>query len=99
MRTEQIINEAKGFNKEKMAYLHAEMYDQKRGTAIVAGDESAIVISIYNLIEAFAQTREEDATFRDVAREIRKVLKALRKLFRLTVKRKEFLFDKQEIEE
>lgn len=99
MRTEEIINEAKGFNKDKMAYLHAEMYDVKRGTAIVAGDESAIVISIYNLIEAFAQTRYEDATFDEICKEIKTVLKALRKLFRLTVRKKEFLFEKREIEE
>lgn len=82
-----------------MAYLHAEMYDVKRGTAIVAGDESAIVISIYNLIEAFAQTRYEDATFDEICKEIKTVFKALRKLFRLTVKKKEFLFEKREIEE
>lgn len=99
MRTEEIINEAKGFNKDKMAYLHAEMYDVKRGPAIVAGDESAIVISIYNLIEAFAQTRYADATFAEVCKEIKTVLKALRKLFRLTVRKKEFLFEKREIEE
>lgn len=99
MRTEEILNEAKGFNKDKMAYVHAEMYDLKRGTAVVAGDESAIVITIYNIIEAFAQTRFEDVSFTDLCREIRKCLKALRKLYRLTVKMGEPMFSKEEIEE
>ena len=98
MRTEEILNEAKGFNKDKMAYVHAEMYDLKRGTAVVAGDEAAIVITIYNIIEAFAQTRYEDISFHEMSREIRKCLKALRKLHRLTVKLGEPMFSKEEID-
>ena len=99
MRTEEILNEAKGFNQEKMAYIHAELYQGGRGTVVVSGDETAIVISIYNLIEAFAQNRYEDPTFAEIRKEVRKVFKALRKLYRLTKSRGECMFDKSEMEE
>lgn len=92
MRTEELINEAKGFNRDKSAYIHVELFDGQRGAAIVAGDETAVVLAIYNAMEAFAQTRSTD--FRGMLKEMRKVFKAIKRLYRLTVTLKTPMFAK-----
>ena len=100
MRTEEIIKEAKGFSREQSAYIHAEMLDGRRGTVIVCGDNVGIVVTLYEIIEAFAETNlPENASFRDLGKEIRKCFKALKKLHRLSRAVGEPMFEKKEVDD
>lgn len=54
MRTEELINEAKGYSRENSAYIHCEMFNGKSGAAIVTGDDKAIMAALYGILETLA---------------------------------------------
>ncbi len=94
MRTEALINEAKGFAKDKSAYIHIEMLDGKSGAAIVSGDEKAVMVAIFSLIQAFAQKRAgKDATFSEMKKEVALCFKSLKKLNKVMLKVGRGVFD------
>ena len=100
MRTEELLKESYEFNRERSAYIHAQLFNGDRGAVIVAGENPAIVITIYNIIEAFCQNMlPDDASFKDLVKEMKKCLKALKALLRLTTARGEPMFERSELDE
>ena len=99
MRTEELMNEAKAYTRERSAYIHVEVMNGKHGTAIVSGDPAGLVVTIFSLVQAFAQKCVgENGTFTDLCRETKKCLKSLNKLYRIMLKTGGTVFDSVYVE-
>lgn len=82
MRTEELIHEADAFQRDMSAYVHAELFNGERGAIIVAGEDKTIILTIYNIIESFVVSENPDENFRTVSKEVRRCIRALRKINR-----------------
>ena len=83
MRSEEIMKEANGYRGEGSAYIHAEIYKFHCAGLVVSGEEAALVVTLYSLIEAAAMScRPDDASPEDVRKKVRSYIKSMRYLFR-----------------
>lgn len=95
MRTEELLKQAETFKgREDSAFLHAEFFDGERGTAITVGELPSLILGIYALVESVIHAALPDAPPRVYFRNVRKLLKGLFLLYKMSKKEGSGLFPK-----
>ena len=95
MRTEELLKQAETFNgREDSAFLHAEFFDGERGTAITVGELPSLILGIYALVESVIHAAVPDAPPRVYFRNVKKLLRGLFLLYKMSKKEGAGLFPK-----
>ena len=79
MRTEELINEAQAFARDCSAYIHCEIFNGERGAGIITGDDKALLVAVFGIIEALAEQAAKGFPARK-NKEINKIIKSIKAL-------------------